>query len=248
MVSQLAKSTVESWQAKEGLEPTFEDIILLNALGLKLEKNDQSYNFSSVPRVAFLGDACFWEPTVAKRIWMDYASKLISDNFLTQATFTAYALNCPDNELPSLKDTKKLNEEIKRFYDDVLMPFSETQILAALEYALKGNLPTVDEDWYKTEEEASKTLEQIYNLPSELKSVAKQLLAEAMTYGIDEKAKYDVTVDELERMIAVAAMHSGIDVIKNEHAQNTAKFYAASGSIHKRLVEEKMKKENKDEK
>lgn len=243
MISQLAKTTIETWKSKEGLDPTFEDIILLNALGLKLEKNGESYNFSAVPRVAFLGDICLWQPTVAKRIWMDYASKLISDNFISQVSFTAYALNCPDDELPQLKETKTLNNEIKKFYDENLIQFSDTQILAAIEYALKGNLPTTDEDWYKTDDEAKKTLEQIYDLPCELKSMAKQLLSEAMSYGIDEKVKYDVTLDELERMITVAAIHSGVDVIKNEHAQNTAKFYSASGTIHNRLLNEKKKKE-----
>ena len=96
MKSNLAKSTIQQLE-KEGLKPTFDDIILLNSLGVKLESNAESYDFSAVPRVAFLGDNCLWEPTVGKKIRMDCASKMISSNYMTQLTFLVFALNCPDN-------------------------------------------------------------------------------------------------------------------------------------------------------
>ena len=76
MVSRLAKETVEKWKS-EGLEPTFEDGIRLNALGLRVEGGPSAYEFGAVPRTAFLGDYVFTEPTVAKRMWIESAMKLL---------------------------------------------------------------------------------------------------------------------------------------------------------------------------
>lgn len=70
MTSKLAKSQIELWR-KEGLEPTFDDIIRLNDLGLRVERGSDMFSFSAVPRMAFLGDRILREPTVAKRYWLD---------------------------------------------------------------------------------------------------------------------------------------------------------------------------------
>lgn len=96
MISTIAKSTVEQWQS-EGLKPTFDDIVLLNALGLKVERSSDMYCFAASPRVAFLGDNVLREPTVGKRAWMDEAGQLLSDDFQTNLYFIAWALNCPDD-------------------------------------------------------------------------------------------------------------------------------------------------------
>lgn len=70
MTSKLAKSEVERmW--KQGLSPTFEDIIKLNALGVKIEHGADTANFSNCPRIAFLGDILIRQPTVYKQIWID---------------------------------------------------------------------------------------------------------------------------------------------------------------------------------
>lgn len=99
MTSKLARDVYIKWQS-EGLKPQLDDLITLNALGLKVEHGSEAYDFAAVPRVAFLGDATMFEPTVGKRIWIDKASQLIKDDFQTQLYFTAFSLNCPDNELP----------------------------------------------------------------------------------------------------------------------------------------------------
>jgi len=56
---------------------------------------------------------------------------------------------------------------------------------------------------------------------------------------MDEKVKYDATLPDLERMIIVASLYKGADVLKNEHTKWAAKFYACAGKIHARLVKEK---------
>jgi len=242
MIGKLAKQTIEKW-LMEGLQPKYEDIILLNGLAVKLENNSEAYNFSAVPRVAFLGDYCIWEPTVHKKIWMDCAVQLIANNYLTHLVFTVFALNCPDTELPSLKDSKAINESLEKCRTEIVEHFSDTQIVAAIKYVMKGNDPDEDAEWNI---EKKKDEFDSYNIPKGLQSQAKQILMEALSYGLDGKLKYEVTVPELERMVTVAAIHNGsADVLKNENAQRVGAFYAAAGTIHERLKEEKAKKDLK---
>ncbi len=49
---------------------------------------------------------------------------------------------------------------------------------------------------------------------------------------------------QLEKMIICAALSKGADVLKGEHIQNAAKFYAYAGATHKKLVDEMRKSTN----
>lgn len=222
MTSRLAKSTIEQLKS-EGLNPSFEDIIKLNALGLKVERGSESFNFSSVPRVSFLGDFTLWEPTIGKRIWIDTARQLIQDNITSQIYFLAYALNCPSCKLPELDDTKKLKKEVEKFRDEVLINFTETQILYAIDYCLEGNDSIEGED-YVDEEQKS-----VIEIPKEVSSMSNQLLCEALSYGIDIGVKDHLTIPQLDKLIIHAALHNGVDVLKNEHTRNAALFYKCVG-------------------
>jgi hypothetical protein len=125
MISKLARDTVRSFR-KEGLEPTFEDVIHLNALGLKVEHGGCSYEFGAVPRTAFLGDYVFTEPTVAKRLWIENAMQMMKDDYSNQISLMAFALNCPSDKLPQLDSVGKLTKAVAKFRDEVLMYYTET--------------------------------------------------------------------------------------------------------------------------
>lgn len=56
------------WDA--GLRPTFQDIIRLNALALEVERMRASFAENELPRVSFLGDAVFHEPTIGSEMWL----------------------------------------------------------------------------------------------------------------------------------------------------------------------------------
>lgn len=51
-------------------------------------------------------------------------------------------------------------------------------------------------------------------------------------------AKYAM-LEDLDRMVMVAAMKEGKDMLKSEHTKNAGKFYVASGRIHERLLKER---------
>ena len=238
MVSRLAKETVEKWKS-EGLEPTFEDCIRLNALGLKVERGPCAYDFGAVPRMAFLGDYVFTEPTVAKRMWMESAMLLMEDSYENQLCLTAFALNCPSRELPDLNNVSELVKAVMDFRDTVLLKYTETQIVTCIEYVLRGD----DPDCCDTVEADGGTnvngLKDVSELPDCVKSVTRQVMAEALSYGMDADVKYEVTLPQLERMVMLAALHSGTDVLKGEHGQAVGAFYQACGKIHERLLEER---------
>lgn len=153
----------------------------------------------------------------------------------------AYALGTSDDELPGLNDAKKIQAAVVRFRDDVLLRCTETQILAAIDYALNGNKPdlTLPPDATDAEKEETKKLEDVYNVPCEDHSMAKQVLLQALTAKIPAEAANYALLDDLERMVLVAAMYEGADVVKNEHTKAAGNFYVAAGRIHERLVKEK---------
>lgn len=166
MTSRLAKGQIELWK-REGLEPSFEDVVLLNGLGLAVERGSDMFSFSACPRIAFLGDNILREPTVAKRIWIDEAQRLFADTVESKVYVLAYALGTSDDELPGLNDAKKIQAGIVKYRDDVLLRCTETQILAAIDYVLNGNKPdlTLPPDAADAEKAEAKKLEDVYDVP-----------------------------------------------------------------------------------
>lgn len=69
MVSKMAISDIEALK-EDGIELTPQEIIRLNAFGLKVERNTESSEYSVPPRVSILGDVAFHEPTIGSEIWM----------------------------------------------------------------------------------------------------------------------------------------------------------------------------------
>lgn len=232
MTSKLAKQQIEQWW-KEGLKPTVEDIVLVNNLGLQVERGSDMFNFSACPRAAFLGDNILWEPTLKKRMWIDAATQVVDAESMESKIYVlAYALATPNDELAPLTKTSKLKKDIVKFRDEVLVDFTDTQIVAAIDWCLNGIKPDLE----------VKELKQVMDVPDEdgqASSIAKQLLLEAISDGMSDKVQDYALLDDLKNMIVVAAMYKGVDVLKNEHTKNAGRFYVACGKIHTRLLEEK---------
>ena len=219
--------------------------MLLNNLGLQIERGSDMFSFSACPRIAFLGDNILREPTVAKRIWLDEVQRLFADTVETKIYVLAYALGTSDDELPSSTDKKSIQKGILAYRDEVLMKCTDTQILAAIDYVLNGMKPNLDipEDADDEQKKSDELLAETYDIPSEDHSIAKQLLLQALAAKIPAEAADYALLDDLERMVMVAAMQNGADILKNEHTKAAGRFYMAAGRIHKRLVDEKNKLE-----
>ena len=142
-----------------------------------------------------------------------------------------------------MTDKKKIQDGIIKFRDEVLMKCTDTQILAAVDYVLNGRKPDLDipEDASDEQKKEIESVAETYNIPTEDHSVAKQLLLQALASKIPAEVADYALLDDLERMVMVAAMHDGADILKNEHTKAAGRFYMAAGRIHERLVKEAKK-------
>ena len=232
MVSQMAKDTVAKWE-KEGLRPSFDDIVRLNALGLRVERGPNSADFAALPRVAFLGDLVLVEQSVRRWMWIDAARQIVQDADLI---IFAYALAV--NEPVKLTSRSKLEKALDEFRKENLLDFSATQISAAVDYALTGGDPEDGESPEPTEAELAAARE-ARELPAHIRSGAAALLAYAVGFGLDAEAVKDFTCPKLERLIAVASMLKGAAVKDGEHSRACAEYYRTADAIYERLKHER---------
>ena len=235
MISKLAKAEILNMQ-KEGLKPSFEDIIKLNALGLKVEHGKEASEFTALPRRAFVGDYILEEPSLFKKIFIDKCMQILDDDYYTYLFFMAWVLNTDDDDLPKLDNIKNITKRIIDFKNK-MMKFTERQIWTAIEYVFKGNDPTEDEDFEKLDDNEKEQVRSAIDIPEEMKSVAQNLYCEMLQAELPEKCVH-FTIPTVERMMMNAMMKNGVDVQKNEQAQNCAKFFACVGTIRTRLTEE----------
>lgn len=219
------------------MHPSFSDIILLDALGLKVERGSDMCDFSCLPRVAYLGDLCFQEPSIAKQIWIDQISQTIPQ--IDSVQIILFALNTPDNELPSIQQSGELKKRVIDFYYDNIIQFSQSQIFTMLDYLYFGDEITEKED-FKVNQNKQDDFNEIHGIPQPLRSAALQLFNKAMSLGMTKDVE-SCTFRALDRMITVAMIRQrgDNDIQKNQSAQNTGKFYVACEEIHDRLMKEK---------
>lgn len=162
-----------------------------------------------------------------------------ADSLESKIYVLAYALATPNDELAPLTKKGKLTKAVVKFRDEVLMDYTDTQILAAIDWCLNGNEPDLDV-------EVEKDIREVQDDNNKSVSLAKQLLLNAIGEGMDSDVADYALLDDLKRMVLVAAMNKGADIIKNEHTKASGKFYVASGKIHERLMEQhKMLKQQK---
>lgn len=236
MVSKMAEGTVAQWRA-EGLSPTFEDCVTLNDFGLRVERDADAVEFACVPRCAFLGDWVLWEPTLAKMMWLDRARLLLTDDFMTQLSLTAYALNASAAELPPLGNVRKLVKAVAKFRDEVLVFFSPSQVVAAIDVAICG--PN-DVDPPRTERERNE-LERAATVPQTAMSRARNLIVASGVAGLTPELVRDFTLPAVEAMVARALL-AKYGKSGGLQTRLVGDYYVVAGRIHARLVAEKVKK------
>ena len=137
MISKTAKADIEDmWEA--GLKPTFDDIIRLNALALEVERMRSGFALNHLPRVAFLGEVAFREPTIGADIWLDEASQLFAaDKAETFMLLRAFSLSMPQDKLPDPYDEKAVLKGVAEMSDRLAFA-TFPQIAAAIGYAVHG--------------------------------------------------------------------------------------------------------------
>ena len=227
MTSKLAKSTLSQW-ADEGLSPSIDDIIALNDLALKIERASDATDWACAPRCAFLGDVILWEPTIAKMMWLDRARQIMTSDSDTQNTLLAYMLATPAADLPALHDVKILTKAVQKFRDEVLIFYTSSQIVAAIDIVLSsGREPDLD-----ARDEVHK---QVATPPADLMSYARRLLGLAALNELPIDAN-DYTIAALESLVVRAICAKGQDISKELKNSAYGDYLVAAGKMHARLV------------
>ena len=145
MISVMAMRDIEAMTA-EGLKISPRDIVRLNALGLKVERASRAAEFVAVPRLAFLGDVSFREPTIGDEEWLAVAGQSYNlDNPETETLVVAACLSTRHADLPDPRDVRAVGKLLKRFRKGPVCRYTRAQLAAALEYALYGNDATAGE-------------------------------------------------------------------------------------------------------
>lgn len=137
MVSKTAEADFEDLR-EAGLNPTFRDTVRLNALALRVEGLKAQFALSELPRVAFLGEATFREPTIGSEIWLASASRLFDENDVeTFMMLRAFSLSMPQDALPDPTDEKRTLDALRGFRESLAFA-TIPQLMAAVGYAVHG--------------------------------------------------------------------------------------------------------------
>lgn len=228
MISKLAEEVHAGWM-RERLQPTLRMCVDLNAAGLAVERGPMASGFYSVPRVAYLGDFVFREPTVRRLAYMEDLRALLDGDEETQFLAAAYALHVPEADLVPLDSRRRARKAVSRFAVEVLADFSLSQAVAAVSYALTGADPdevTGDYSGGKAESPA--------DVPRHCRSYARELLASAVGSGFDAKSAGELTAAALERVLSAAALTEG--EVKRRDADAVGRFWQIAGKCRSEML------------
>lgn len=208
MISETAKCDVEDmWES--GLKPTVHDIIRLNAIALQVEQARASFAVSILPRVSFLGDVVFREPTIGHEIWLASASRLFDANDdETYLMLRAFSLSMPQDELPDPYNKDKVLEGVQVFRDK--MAFATLrQMCAAMCYVIHGfsqtagEYPTprkVDED--EDKDDVKSNADECYEIGLLHRGMAFRLGTAAEMKNLTPKALNEMLLDVMSKEYA----------------------------------------------
>jgi len=246
MISKTAIGSINDLKAK-GLDPTPEDIIRLNALGLKLEASRKKYSTSLnsldyLPRVAAISPTIsFRQPTIGHEIWIERVSRLAEKTYETDLAVKAFALSRQASELPDPDDpisvTKAIEDFSKKFAE-----YTRDQIYAALEYVVFGSSQLVGEFAARRETDEERIPDGCEDEDWSL-CISLGVLNEgrACLWGINQKELENMTRRQLDDLIRRASEFHNI-VMEPESERRCEDFYTTLDVIEERLKKEK--KEN----
>lgn len=142
MTSQMAMDDIRQLK-KQGIDIDPEDVVRLNALGLRITE-DPDCELAALPRVATLEGVTFRQPSVAKDILLDDLFRLYSQDESTRLCYEAYVLSHDVDDkildhptIFALKVARWMRKHFKRTH--------ATHIRRVLDYCLYGIDHTTNE-------------------------------------------------------------------------------------------------------
>lgn len=140
MVSPTAIADIKA-AISSGVPLTPEDIIRLNALGLRHDYSRDGAEMRIMPRIAWLGDVAFREPTIGHEIWMDEVADVFNlDHAETRIKVRAFCLATQPLLLPPMTVGRaKLKQDVSSFCRKRLGSYTLGQVATALVFAECGD-------------------------------------------------------------------------------------------------------------
>lgn len=251
MIADLFKKDYRQMTA-QGVTFTPEDIVLLNALAVKVRLSRNAARTTHLPRLAFLPkrrsgvltaffgrEIVLREPTIAHELWLEQAQRYIAiDCDRTFDLLYGYALAHPAEKLPDAFDPKRLIRKVFTWCARHLAHLTSEQLSAAVNYCLFGADWTACER-VKSEELRVKSEEDSTTLNSQLSthnSPTIGLLTEAralrLPISLDDAKR--MTASELDEAITrCLAKDHKIDYAA-EHNRAMGEYVRARNAIRKR--------------
>ena len=243
----------------QGVKFTPEDIVLLNALAVKVRLSQNAARTTHLPRLAFLPvrfgrfgmfgrfirfctfqtsqTLVLREPTIAHEMWIEQATRYIKmDSDRAFDLLHGYALAHPAEKLVSADDPKRLIRTVFTFGKRHLNHLTREQLSAAVDYVLFGA------DWKACERGPAKTVPESSRLAGDGShpSATIGLLTEARSIRLP------ISLDDAKRMTASELDEAITRCLANDHKidydaelnKAMGEYVRARNAIRKRSAKE----------
>lgn len=240
MCSELAKEDIEAL-LDEGCIVHPEDVIRLNALGLRLQKRPD-FRFSTLPRVAMCGEVRFSQPTIEQDIFLDNILQLFSKDEGTVIALEAYVLAHPEEDWSKTKLFPRVFAfKCARWIKKHLGKETAGKVRAALDFVKYGMNPMDGEFPVYVKDEK---FDEWYNATGE-KSQALRQYTEACACGIAPYAALKATSPQLAAMIERAWYLREKDISSDEK-KASAEYFATLHHIQEKARAERDEKKSSE--
>lgn len=241
MVSPTAIADIKA-AISSGVVFTPEEIIRLNALGLRYDYTKSGAEMRIMPRLAWLGDVAFREPTIGHEIWMYESSDVFNlEDGETRIKVRAFCLATDPLKLPSFSlGREKIESAVKEFCEQRISQYTLGQVATALVFAEYGDTQ-VAREYPEARPLTKKQKKQVHQdgdycyevgllrngillkigSPDELKGMTVSELETLVeeTMKIDKRFGYDYSQDLVSR--AFANYKRTYEAILTEHSKET---------------------------
>lgn len=235
MVSPTAREDIEGLVA-DGLQPSVGDIVRLNALGLRLERNPASADsLFNLPRIAYLGEIVLRQPTLGHEIWLDEVEQTVDmGDILTNLSVTTFACSVRDaSDLPDPYSGAGVYAALELFRRKVAA-YTPQQIVAAARYVVDGNDMRTGEYPVSKGKGAADPMDASF-------SVATGILYRgvAICQNISVGDARRMTRNQMEAVKLEALQRAGMIDAKAAKAEAQGEYFATLQSIRERLTKGK---------
>ena len=140
MISPTAIADIKA-AISSGVVFTPEEIIRLNALGLRYDYTKSGAEMRVMPRLAWLGDVAFREPTIGHEIWMYESADVFNlEDGETRIKVRAFCLATDPLKLPPFTQGRnKIEQAVKDFCEKRISEYTLGQVATALVFAEYGD-------------------------------------------------------------------------------------------------------------